>query len=127
VCRSMFGQAPVKSKQLPDTVQEEYLVFVTQPEIPATYPGGFDSLRAFVQKNLKYPRVKLEKTPGKVFVEFVVKEDGSLDMIKIVKGLGDPYDKCALDLFDKMPKWNPAKYRGKAVEIRMVYPVMFKL
>jgi periplasmic protein TonB len=107
-------------------VQDEELVTVTQPEVSASFPGGLDSLRAFIQKNLEYPPSKPDKPEGRVFVDFIIMKDGSLSEIKIVKGLGDPYDKCVLDLFHIMPKWNPAMHRGKAVEIRMVYPVTFR-
>ncbi|GAI97813.1 unnamed protein product, partial [marine sediment metagenome] len=55
-------------------------VVETMPE----FPGGMDALKAFIQKNLKYPG-SLSENPiyGNVFVRFSVDVDGSVIEIEI--------------------------------------------
>jgi protein TonB len=95
------------------------------PEIPPSFPGGLDSLRSFVSKNLVSP--KNEDYEGMVVIEFVVNIDGSLNNIKVAKGLCGPCDKSALEVFSKMPKWIPGREVGKPKAMRMYYPIKFTL
>ncbi len=60
-----------------------------------------------------------------MIVSFLVKEDGSLEDIKIVKGIGEECDLEAIRLVQIMPKWNPAIQNGKPVETRIEMPIQF--
>ncbi len=64
---------------------------------------------------------------GRVFIEFVVEKDGSLTDVKVVKGIGGGCDEEAVRVISQAPKWRPGKQRGRAVRVRMVMPIMFKL
>lgn len=89
------------------------------------FPGGTEALVSFIKENINYP------TPGKciegkVFVMFVVEADGTIGDLNVVKGLGDAYDKAALEVFEKMPLWNSAALNGHPTRVRMVFPVTFR-
>jgi hypothetical protein len=99
-------------------------IFITDP-MPS-YPGGIDSLRTFIKRNLKYPKGTVDYV-GIVYVSFLVKEDGSATEFKIVKGLCDPCDKNAIEALEKMPKWTPAMVNDKPTKTRMVLPVKYEL
>ncbi|MBA7525857.1 hypothetical protein ES705_18015 [subsurface metagenome] len=91
------------------------------------FPGGMDALKAFIQKNLKYPG-SLSKNPiyGNVFVRFSVDVDGSVIEIEIIKGLQPDLDKEAervVKLTSKM--WKPGTQKGKPVKGLMIIPVKF--
>src|SRR5688572_22521306 len=112
VSGSISGQYPATPGHPRDTIQEEEeVVGVIGPEMPPSFPGGIDSLHAFVQRNLTSPHANPGRPAGKVFVEFFIEKDGSLSAIRVAKGLGDPYDNCVLDVFHIMPKWKPATHR----------------
>src|SRR5688500_7058430 len=79
--------------------------------------------------NFKYPaQARRMGIEGKVFVEFVVEEDGSVTDVGIKKGIGGGCDKEALMVVQTSPiKWNPGKIKGVAVKQYMVLPISFKL
>jgi protein TonB len=90
--------------------------------INAQYPGGFDSLRSLIIKDLKYPS---EDVMGIVFVEVVIDEDGYGGHFKIKKGICKSCDENAIEVLTRMRKWAPATKGGKPVRQRMVIPVKF--
>jgi Gram-negative bacterial TonB protein C-terminal len=91
-----------------------------------SYPGGIDSLKTFIKKNLKYQEGRTDYV-GVVYVGFTVKEDGSTTDFKVVRGLCDICDKNAIETLEKMPKWIPALIDDKPTRSRMVFPVKYEL
>jgi TonB family protein len=92
------------------------------------YPGGTEALFKFLGENLKYPDLaKLTKTQGRVFVYFVVKSDGTVDNISLIKGIGNGCDEEALRVIKLMPKWIPGENKGKKVNVAFYLPIKFKL
>ena len=88
------------------------------------FPGGQDSLRAFIARNNKWQPGK-ETIAGKVFVEFIVESDGSITNIRIMKGLHESCDQEALRIVSIMPKWNPGVYQGQLVRTRKLLAIRF--
>ncbi|MDI9355726.1 MAG: energy transducer TonB [Chitinophagaceae bacterium] len=84
---------------------------------------------AFIEKNLTYPKEAKRMTiEGKVFVQFVVDEQGSLTEVEVVKGIGAGCDEEAVRIIKNQPtKWTPGEQRGKPTKIRMILPITFKL
>ena len=103
----------------------EILTFAEQmPE----YPNGMDSVMRFIQKNLSYPgKAKKDSIQGKVIVQFVVSKTGAIEDIKIIKSLSKECDEEVMRVVSIMPRWNPGKQNGKAVSVRFVLPVIFRL
>ena len=110
------------SKSVPDSV-----VFEVVEEMP-DFPGGMKALMEYLSKNIKYPAEAHAKgIQGRVIVCFVVKKDGSIDNIKVVRSV-DPYlDKEAIRVITAMPKWKPGKQRGETVNVKFTVPVAFRL
>lgn len=97
-------------------------------EILPQFKGGLTAFGNFLSRNLDYPPDARDKNiQGKVFVQFVVKEDGALDEIKVVRGIGGGCDEEAIKVINHSPKWNPGLQRGKAVRVRYTMPIIFKL
>jgi Ca-activated chloride channel family protein len=107
---------------------DEKKIFMIIEDMPE-FPGGMDSLKIFIIKNIRFPQSLIDEgTEGTVYVSFIIKPDGSIDSMKIIRGLSTEADKEALRvirLTDKM--WSPGKQRGKPVAVSMVVPVKFKL
>lgn len=96
------------------------------PESPPEYPGGHTEMINFIQNKLKYTKeAKDKKISGKVYIEVVVNEDGSLSEIKVAKGLGFGLDSVAINIIRQMPKWIPSKILGKTSRSKCVIPVQF--
>ncbi|MEN8249228.1 MAG: M56 family metallopeptidase [Bacteroidota bacterium] len=96
-------------------------------EEPASFEGGIEEFYKYVGENLKYPQEALDKgLSGRIFVEFVVQKDGSLEEVKILRGIGAGCDEEALLVVKNSPPWTPGKQSGKIVKQRMVLPITFK-
>jgi protein TonB len=109
----------------PDEPTEEIMLF---PETQPSFPGGIDAFYQYLGESVVYPKQAIRQgVSGKVFVEFVVDKDGSLSQIKVLKGIGAGCDEEALRVIENSPRWNPGKQRGRAVRVRMVVPISFKL
>jgi len=105
-------------------VDEIFDVVEEQPE----YPGGTQELYNFIGKNFKYPEMaRAANVQGKVYVSFVVGKDGSIEDVKILRGLGSGLDEEASRVVKMMPKWTPGKQRGKNVKVRYNLPIVCKL
>ncbi|MBQ9474285.1 MAG: TonB family protein [Bacteroidales bacterium] len=103
---------------------EVFVVVETMPE----FPGGMDSLMAFLHENIVYPQeARVKKISGKVFVSFTVEKDGSLSDIKILRDLGYGCGNEVLRVLRLMPRWKPGMQQGKPVRCQFTLPVMFKL
>lgn len=108
-------------------VSEDDAVFVVVEE-QAEFPGGLDSMYAYIHKNLKYPELAKEKgIEGRVFVQFVIEKDGSISNVKILRGIGGGCEEAAVEMIKNMPKWKPGKQRGKPVRFQFTLPIKFEL
>jgi len=97
-------------------------------EVMPQFPGGVDSLKAFIDKNMVYPALAKEyKIAGTVFMGVVVEKDGSLTNITVKRGIGGGCDEEAQLLIQKMPRWIPGTQRGIPVRTRYNIPIIFKL
>ena len=102
-----------------------YQIVEQQPE----YPGGTAELMRYLMKNIKYPAESRQRnSQGKVFVGFVVKKDGFIGDIEVVKTSGDDLlDAEAMRVVKAMPAWVPGKQGGENVNVRFTLPVIFRL
>jgi periplasmic protein TonB len=114
---------PVKEVVVED--DNQVYTFVEQQ---AEFPGGMEAFYKFMQKNQKYPaQARRMGTEGKVFVQFVVNKDGTIQDVNVIKGVSAELDKEAARLIQLMPAWKAGKQNGKAVRVKFVLPVNFKL
>lgn len=117
----------VEVAQTQEVETEETQIF-TVVESPAAYPGGVNALNQYLANNIKYPQQARETgTQGKVYLTFVVERDGSITDIKILRDIGSGCGDEAIRVVKAMPKWQPAKQRGKAVRMQFNLPVNFTL
>jgi len=104
-----------------ETVQKQ----VEEMPVP---PGGMEGFTKYMIENLKYPAAAKEANiQGMVMVTFVVKSDGSVDAIEVLRGIGGGCDEEAVRVVAESGKWTPGKNGGKAVPTQMTLPVQFKL
>jgi len=104
-------------------IEEELILVVEQmPE----YVGGFDELMKYIKSNAIYTEKAInEKIAGRVFVSFFVEVDGVITEPSILQGLHPDLDSISLTIVKNMPKWIPAKQRGKPIKCRYNLPIEF--
>ena len=106
-----------------DTGEAE--VFVVVEDMPS-FPGG--NVQKWISKNVKYPVLAMENgIQGKVYIQFVIENDGSITDVKVVRGVDASLDKEAVRVVKAMPKWKPGKQRGKPVRVSYTLPINFQL
>ena len=107
--------------------EEENKVFDVAEEMPS-FPGGNAALMEFLGKNIRYPAVAEENgISGKVIVAFFVGKDGSINDVKVVRGVDKSLDNEAVRVVKSMPKWKPGRQNGIPVAVRYTVPVVFRL
>ncbi|GAB2558308.1 energy transducer TonB [Spirosoma aerophilum] len=90
------------------------------------FPGGMDSLRAFITTNRRYPaEAQKAGTKGRVFVSFIVERDGTFTAITVFRGLGDGCDEEAVCLVRAMPRWAPGSQDGRLLRVKYTLPIAF--
>ena len=100
----------------------------TITEDPAMPIGGYAAFFEHIKSTLQYPQeAREQEVHGKVFVEFVVNEQGYLTNALTKKGIGFGCDEEAVRAVIASPKWEPAKQEGVVVKQRIVLPITFSL
>lgn len=110
----------------PDYVDEDR-VYDVADQMPQ-FPGGFEKLKEFIEKNRRYPKsLQASCIQGRVVVTFVVEKTGKISHAKVVRGVDPALDKEALRVVRKMPQWIPGRIYGKNVDVKYTMPVDFRL
>lgn len=92
------------------------------------FPGGQTALLKYVADHLEYPAIARENgIQGRVIVGFVVKKDGSIGTVRIVRGKDPELDKEAVRVIKTLPRFTPGKMNGHPVNVWYTLPITFKL
>ena len=103
----------------PEPEPEIFVVVEQMPELI----GGLGE----IQKKIKYPEIARKAgVEGRVIIQFVVDESGSVSEPAVVRGIGAGCDEEALRVV-RQAKFKPGKQRGKSVKVKMSLPITFKL
>lgn len=112
---------------LVEDLVEDNEVFVIVEQEPE-YPGGMQALMQYLSKSIRYPAFEAENgIQGRVTLSFVVEKDGSITDIMEMRSPSEGLTKEARRVVQSMPKWKPGKQRGKAVRVKYMLPVTFRL
>lgn len=111
---------PPPTEEEAEEVEDE--IFMVVEEMPELI-GGLES----VQKWIKYPELAIKAgVEGRVFVQFIVDENGNVSQPQVVRGIGGGCDEAAMEAV-MHAKFKPGRQRGKAVRVRYVIPIHFDL
>ena len=107
--------------QKPDNASTVYLIAQEMP----SFPGGEEAMNKYLDKHLSKFK---GRDSERVFVKFVVDKNGELNNISIagtagkilnaVKEDGVTLASEIIGVLKGMPKWNPGKMDGEAVDVR---------
>jgi TonB family protein len=109
----------------------------TEPKVKTPYnhveqmpqfPKGHEAMKEYIYSNLHYPKTAMEQgIQGRVIVRFIVTKNGDIKDIQILRGLSPEQDREAIRVVDCMPKWEPGKQNGEAVDVYFTLPVTFRI
>jgi len=111
---------PPPPKQKKEDNSEDFFVAVQQmPQLK----GGLAAL----QRKINYPEMARKAgIEGRVIIQFIVSENGTVQNPRVIRGIGGGCDKEALRVVKKA-KFKPGRQRGKAVRVQYSLPIVFKL
>lgn len=114
-----------------DTISDEPFMGVLVEHEPE-FPGGMEALYKFIEDNMRYPQMAAENAiGGKVFVQFEVDTDGTVQNPRILRDIGAGCGQEALRIVSLMPKWTPGKRMNpetkqwEVVRVTHIMPVYF--
>lgn len=95
---------------------------------PAEFTGGLNAWQKYLLKNIYFPvQYKFENADkAVVVVSAVVNEDGAVTDVEINSPLYPAFDKIALDVVRKSPKWIPAIQHNRRVKYSFLQAVYFQ-
>ena len=111
-----------KQKSSNTSQESQEKVYDVVEEMPS-FPGGQLALMQYL-----YPFEAQENgVQGRVIINFVVEDDGSISHVKVAKSADPALDREAMRVVETMPKWIPGKQNGECVRVRYSVPVVFRL
>ena len=106
---------------------EEPIQFRIVEQYPE-FPGGMTEYMKWLTRNLRYPDIARSlKIQGKVVVQFIVNQDGSIADAKVVKSVNPHLDREAMRVIRMMPSWKPGIQDNKPCKTMVAVPIVFKL
>lgn len=104
-----------------ETAEEEEVedkIYFNIIEDPAEFPGGDRALYKFISNAVKYPVIAQENgIQGKVYVKFVVNQQGKVSNCQVLRGVDPSLNNEALRVINSLPDFKPGKQRGKPVKV----------
>lgn len=106
---------------------EEPIQFRIVEQYPE-FPGGMTEYMKWLTRNLRYPDIaRSQKIQGKVVVQFIVNQDGTIADAKVVKSVNPHLDREAMRVIRMMPSWKPGIQDNKPCRTMVAVPIVFKL
>lgn len=106
----------------PEQEEEEEDFFVAVEQMPELI-GGLAEL----QGKIRYPdRARKAGIEGRVIVQFIVTENGTVEEPRVIRGIGGGCDEEAVRAV-KQAQFEPGRQRGQAVRVQYSLPIVFRL
>ncbi|MEI7595784.1 MAG: TonB family protein [Bacteroidota bacterium] len=113
-------------KEITDTKEvDETVLYADQMPM---YEGGLEEMYAFIAENIKYPVLAREENiSGTVHLSFIVRKNGKITDIKILRPIGGGCEEEAVRVIEKMPNWRPGRTNGTPISVQFTIPIKFTL
>lgn len=119
----IFMNVKAQSNDTLNTTKEEIFTLVEQmPE----FPGGDIAYEKYIYKTCTKDSISEKIYPkGTVNIKCVIRKDGSVSDVYLIRGVGNKLDDIALSAVKNMPAWIPGKQRGNLVNVMMMIRITF--
>lgn len=112
-------EPPAPPEDDEDGEDEVFVVVETMPQLK----GGISS----VMKHINYPEIAQKAgIEGRVYVQFIIDEQGNVNNPVVLKGIGGGCDEEAIRAVKKA-QFTPGLQRGKPVKVKYSMPILFRL
>ena len=105
------------------TIGSDTAAVLTMADVMPEIKGGLQE----VYKHIKYPtKARSEGIEGRVFVKFIVDEQGNVKEPTVLKDIGGGCGDAAIEGISKV-KFKPGEQGGEPVSVYFTLPITFKL
>ena len=105
-----------------DNLEDPEDYFVVVEDMPELI-GGLASL----QQQIRYPEMaRRAGIEGRVFVQFIINEQGEVERPRVIRGIGAGADEEALRVVSQA-RFTPGMQRGQPVRVQYSLPIFFRL
>ena len=118
---SLLYQMPLSTYQLAD----ETMPVFEDVEQKAEYDGGLFPLIDFINKEKEKSLDSNSTLSGVNIIKFIISDKGDVLLPQVVYSDCEVCKSYSLKVFDKMPRWNPARVYGTPVYSYYSLPIIF--
>jgi TonB family protein len=123
-----LSKALIISPTLAKDLAKDSIEVFSQVDEQAEFPGGMPAFARYLQDHLKYPEAAQKvNASGKVYIQFIVQQDGNATDFTVLKSAGYGMDEEAIRVLQSIPKWEAGVHQGKKVNSRFVVPIKFEI
>ena len=98
----------------------------TTVQVMPEYEGGDQAMMKFIRRHVRVPKsIRNLGLAGTVYVSFIVKGDGSVSDVTVIRGFHRDADKEAVRVIGMLPAWKGGRHNGMPVSVKMVLPIRF--
>lgn len=92
------------------------------------FPGGDNAMLQFINRERNYPEAEYNAgIEGRVVCSFIVGTDGRVQNVEVVRGCSDGFNREAVRIIRRMPRWEAGKVNGNPVPVYYILPIPFRL
>ena len=122
------AEEPTVAPVLPEPPPEEPVRYSLLEQKPRFQGEEASHFSYWVNQQLKYPKEAVKDSlQGRVTLQFVIEKDGSVNDVKVLRGIAPVLDDEAVRVISQSPKWDPGIVNGEPVRVIYNFPVVFQL
>lgn len=121
--RAMASKTVLAKRIMGVEYEKEDTVAGHIPPQPIIGRADFDN---YIQDNIRRPDTASTGQRVVVVMNFIVRENGNIDSIKIIRSPGKNFSDEAVRLLREGPAWRPAEKNGKAISDEVRIRIVFK-
>ena len=122
-----FGKSDFDDFKIKELSNDEVEIYSVASQPPA-FPGGDAQILKFFLQNFQYPRIYEDaQIQGKVILRFVVKANGEIGEVEVIRSVDLPLDREAIRVARLLPNFIPARNAlGENVDCWYILPICIK-
>jgi len=143
--RARYGVIEIRTEQDPESYNTALNALGMEPEMPPSPASGEGNAAeedffvvveempeligglVSIQRDINYPEMaRRAGIEGRVYIQFIVNENGDVENPRVIRGIGGGADEEALRAV-KQAKFKPGVQRGQPVRVQYSLPVVFRL
>ena len=108
--------------------EEEEIPFIMVQQKPGFEGGDAAAFSKWVNSQIVYPEAaQAAGKEGRVVLKFKVAKDGSIQNVRVLKGVDPELDAEAVRVVSSAPAWTPGMQNGEPVAVSYIFPVVYKI